>query len=471
MLRASVASILSVTGGELLCGVRDAHAVGIAIDSRRCEPHCLFVALPGTRTDGHEHLGSALERGARVLIVTRGPAALDEALRAAHARGASVVRVADGVEAIQRLAAWHRDRLVCRVVGITGSTGKTTTKDMLVAALSTTLRVVGTRDNRNNELGVPLTILEAGADTDVLVVEMGMRGVGQIARLAAIARPDMGLITNVGSAHVEVVGSLEGIVDAKAELLEALPAQGVAVLNADDAHTPTLARRSRARVVTYGLGPGADVRADGITVDDAGRASFTLFSDRGSGRLTCPVPGRHNVYNALAAAAVALELGVALEHIASGVAAAAMTPMRMEVFSTARGITVINDAYNANPTSMRAAVETLAAMEAQGKRVAVLGDMAELGSLAELEHFQLGEAIARAGIDELVTVGELARRIAQGAHAVGMSAEHVRPCATPEEAVEVLDDLLSPGDVVLVKASRVMGLETVVEGVVEPRVG
>lgn len=471
MLRASVDTIVNVTGGELICGDRDAYASDIAIDSRACAPRCLFVAIEGEHADGHDYLDSALENGARVLMVTRDPGALTPVLTTALTRGASVVRVEDPIRAIQDLASWYRERLLCPVVAITGSTGKTTTKDLLVSVLSRSMRVVGTRDNRNNELGVPLTILSAGSDTDVLVVEMGMRGLGQIARLCEIARPLIGLVTNVGSSHIEVVGSQDAILRAKAELVEAIPEDGAVFVNGDDANSRGLAGRAIAEVSRYGLEEACDVRGADVEIDAAGHAAFVMQTPQGSAEVHCPVPGRHNVYNSLAAAAVALRLAVPLEQVAEAIGVATVTSMRMETLSTATGVTVVNDAYNANPSSMRAAVDTLAEMETRGRRIAVLGDMAELGGLTDLAHFELGELVARSTVDVLVTVGPRAFRIAEGARAEGMPSDAVRPCATPDEALEVLEDLIERDDVLLVKASRVMGLETIVEGLVSPRVG
>ena len=336
----------------------------------------------------------------------------------------------------------------------------------MTAALATTKHVVATAGNRNNELGVPLTLLEAGASTEVLVVEMGMRGLGQIAHLCEIAGPTMGLITNVGASHIELLGSQEGVVQAKGELVSCLGPAGAAFLNGDDEYSKTIAATSPAPVTLYGLSPECAVRADDIELDAESRASFTLVAGGVSTPVTLPVPGRHNVYNALAAAAVALHLGVPAESIAQGLASADLTGMRMQVFSTAAGVTVVNDAYNANPSSMRAALETLAAMRVDGRRVAVLGDMAELGSLTELAHFQLGEVVARLGIDELVTVGPRALRIAEGALAEGMASGSVHSVASTAEACDVAAPLASPGDTVLVKASRVMGLEAVVDKLV-----
>lgn len=465
----SVDTIIDVTRATVLCAAPDAIASDVVIDSRHTTPGAVFVAMPGERVDGHEFGRTALERGARVVLVTKPAEELSELILAARERDAAVLRVDDALTAIQDLASYHRSRLHCDVIGITGSTGKTTTKDFVDAALSQTLRVVSTEGNSNNELGVPLTILRASMDTDVLVVEMGMRGLGQIADLCSIARPTLGLITNVGTSHIEILGSQDAIASAKGELIAALPSTGSAFLNGDDTTSATIAELSAAPVVRWGLSPNCDVTARDIVLDEASRPSFDIVSARGSVRVSLPVPGRHNVYNALAAAALALHLGVDPEAIAAGLSAATLSAMRMQVFTAASGITVVNDAYNANPVSMRAAIETLAEMHADGRRIAVLGDMAELGSLSEVAHFRIGEQVARLPIDALVTVGPRAMRIAQGARAEGMDPDAVRACVDAVEAVEVLDDLLEPGDVVLVKASRVMGLEAVCEGIVNPR--
>lgn len=469
MLIVSVRTLLQVTGGTLVVGSDDAVVHGLAIDSREVAPGGLFVALPGERVDGHAFLGAAISAGARAVIVTRD----DETVRASveeSGRDVGLIVVEDAQRAIDDLAAWHRERLTCPVIGITGSTGKTTTKDFLRDVLASRLKVIATSGNRNNELGVPLTLFEAGPDAEAVVVEMAMRGPGQIARLCEIARPTAGLVTNVGVSHVEILGSQEAIASAKGELARAIPPTGRVFLNADDGWSDALAADLACGTTRYGLGAGADVRADDVSISGDGAAVFTLVCEQGSETVTLPLPGRHNVYNALAAAAVGLYLELPLSDVVAGLEHATFSKWRMETFQSATGITIINDAYNANPTSMRAAIATLREMPAEGRRIAVLGDMAELGSLAELAHFEMGEFAAAVGLDALVTVGERARRIADGARAAGMPEASVRPCVSAAEASEVLDDLLSPGDVVLVKASRVMGLELVVEGMVEPRV-
>ncbi len=470
MLTLKVDTLTSVAEGTLVSGSGETMVNGISIDSRCVEPGAAFVAFSGEHADGHDFLEEAIARGARGLLVTRSAEQLEKVIESAVGRGIAVIRVPDALTAVQRLASYHRDRLFCPVVGVTGSTGKTTTKEFLTTVLGTRFKVISTRGNRNNELGVPLTVMDARADTDVLVVEMAMRGHGQISQLCDIARPGIGLVTNVGMSHIELLGTQEEIASAKAELVGYIPEEGVNFLNGDDAFTAVIALSSRAPVIRYGLGEACDVRAEEIKMDADSVASFDLVTSEARTRVTLSIPGRHNVYNALAAASVGIHLGVSPEQVLEGLAAASAGEMRMQSFTSAAGVHVINDAYNANPTSMRAAVETLAGMRAAQRRVAVLGDMAELGSLAELAHFRIGEEVARRPIDILVTIGERASRIADGARAEGMESDLVRPCATVEEASELLDDLLEPGDAVLVKASRVMGLERIVEGIVEPRV-
>lgn len=469
MLRIDVQTLLEVTDGKLLAGSEDVMVNGLAVDSRDVQPGCAFVAFVGARADGHAYVGEAVVRGARALIVTRDDEAVRAAAAASRHQQASLVLVADALEAVQALASHHRERLLCPVVGVTGSTGKTTTKDLMEAALTVKYNVVATHGNRNNELGVPLTLFEAGADTEVVVVEMAMRGRGQIARLCEIARPTHGLVTNVGMSHIELLGSAEAIADAKGELIEATDPAGAVYLNGDDALSERLAARAAAQVVTYGLGEENDVRAEAIAVAPEGTASFDVrLADGSSQPVSLRIPGRHNVYNALGAAAVSVDLGLSLEEVAEGLGCAVPGDMRMQVFTTASGVTVVNDAYNANPTSMRAALNALDDMSAEGRKIVVLGDMAELGSLAELAHFQLGEQLPQHRFDLLITVGGKAARIADGARAQGMAEDRIRPCVTVEEAASVLEDSVEPGDLVMVKASRVVGLERVVDGIVTP---
>jgi UDP-N-acetylmuramoyl-tripeptide--D-alanyl-D-alanine ligase len=466
MVTMSAARLAELTEGTVVRGTADVVFSGVEIDSRAVTPGMAFFALPGERTDGHAWVAAATRAGARVAVVSRFD---DEVAAALPSTPVTVVLVEDVAVSLRTLARIHRETLRCPVVGITGSTGKTSTKDFLVAALEPGRHVTATRGNRNNELGVPLTVLESGHRTDVLVVEMGMRAEGEITALCEMARPTLGVVTNIGQTHMELLGSQDAIVRAKGELVACVPSSGRVFLNGDDAWSRELEASVHAPVTWYGLLDGADVRATDIETDEMGRPTLTLSAAGESVRFSLPVPGRHHAYTAAAAAAVALHLGADLNTVAEGLAQVVPTGMRMQMFTAANGVTIINDAYNANPTSMRAAVVALSDMRS-GARIAVLGDMGELGSLSELAHFRLGEAVAASGIERLVTVGERAHRIAAGAIARGMAPDAVRPCTTVEEASEVLDDLLHSGDVVLVKASRSMGLERIVEGILEPHV-
>lgn len=468
MLTASADTIARVTRGVIVAGTGSAVANDVTVDSRSAAPGCVFIALSGERSDGHDHLEDALRSGARVLIVTRALTQLVPAARRASEAGAAVIQVSDAAVALQELASWHRRRLHATVVGVTGSTGKTTTKDFLTAALSRRMRVVATEGNMNNEIGLPLTVLRAGSDTDVLVVEMGMRGLGQIARLAEVAAPDIGLVTNVGTSHIELLGTQDAVANAKGELVRAIGPQGAVFLNGDDAYSDALALDSKAPVALYGLSDRCSVRAEEIACDETSHASFDLVTPEGTVRLELPLPGRHNVYNALAAAAVALRLAVPLDDVRAGLESASVSDMRMQTFVTADGVTIINDAYNANPSSMRAALETLGDMRVAGRRIAVLGDMAELGSLSELAHFQVGEQLANVDVDMLFAIGPRASRIADGARAEGLAEERVRRFPDAEEAIGEVAAAARANDVVLVKASRVMRLERIVEGLVGP---
>jgi UDP-N-acetylmuramoyl-tripeptide--D-alanyl-D-alanine ligase len=468
VLTLSAGRLAATTGGDVVYGSPDLMVNGFVIDSRQAIRGSAFVALPGEKVDGLGFVGAAFDAGARVAVVSHWDGEVARAQLEGRPGDHAVVLVADTAAALTALAAYHRSRLHCRVIGITGSTGKTSTKDFLAAALGARFRVVATKGNRNNELGVPLTLLDAGADTDVLVVEMGMRGPGQIESLCDLARPDAGLVTNIGQTHMELMGSQEAIVAAKGELVRCISADGAVFLNGDDSLTRELASASAASITWYGVTEGVDVRASDLEVDESGCPTVTLAAGEESARVRLPVPGRHNAYTAAAATAVALWMGVPLDDIAAALEQVTVSDMRMQVFTAANGVTVVNDAYNASPTSMRAAVAALADMKAEGSRIAVLGDMAELGTLSELAHFKLGEDVARSGIEALVTVGELARHIGDGARVAGMDADAVRACASVDEASEVLDDLARSGDIVLVKASRSVGLERVVEGILNP---
>jgi len=445
-----LSDLAAVAGGRVVG--EDVAVTSLTVDSRDVRPGALYVALRGERRDGHEYAAAALGGGAAAALVEREIAAVGP-----------VVVVGNTGQALLDLAAEERGSLSSRVVGITGSTGKTCTKDFAAAVLSARYGVRASPASFNNEVGVPLTILGADEGTEALVCEMGSRGVGHIAMLCRVARPDIGIVTNVGVAHLELFGSRENIVRSKAELVEALPTNGVAVLNADDPVVRTYAGRTGARVVTFGTSPDADVRAVDVELDDEARASFTLLAGGERERVELAVPGEHMVENALAAAACGMAVGVTLAECAAALKGARVSAWRMETFTTSDGVRVINDAYNANPTSMAAALRS-ARWVARGRRlVAVLGHMAELGPISQEEHERIGSLVARLEVDRLITVGDQAREIERAAVRDGVALRDVANHGTVDEALIDLRTSVRQEDVVLIKASRVAGLERLAE--------
>ena len=459
MIPLTLKEIADVTAGRLADADPDAVITGVAVDSRAVRPGELFVALPGRRTDGSLFAAAAAEAGAAATLA-------QESTVFAGPR----VEVADPLAALAAIGGAVRKRSAAAVIGVTGSNGKTTTKDLLAAALATTLATVANRASFNNEVGLPLTLARIEEGTQAVVVEMGARGPGHIAALARLARPTVGVVVNVGESHLGMFGSREAIAKAKGELVESLPPDGTAVLNADDPQVAAMAGRTVARVVTFGQGPGAQVRAERVTLADDGRASFTLVTPDGTAPVTLPAPGEHLVSCALAAAAAAAVCGVGPAAVAAGLATATLSPMRMQVRHRPDGLTVVNDAYNANPSSMAAALKTLAALGRPGGRtVAVLGEMAELGPTAADEHDRIGRLATRLGIGRLVGVGEPGRVMVNAARMEGMWPEEAEAVADPDAALALLTPVLGPDDIVLVKASRVVALDRVADALLAPR--
>jgi UDP-N-acetylmuramoyl-tripeptide--D-alanyl-D-alanine ligase len=429
-MRLWTSELAAACGGRLL-GL-DVAVDGASFDSRALQPGQLFVPVVAER-DGHAFVGAAIDAGAVAYLSSAG---------AVDAR-ATAVEVADTAEAFLALGRLARERVGERVVGVTGSVGKTTVKDLTAAVLARTFRTTANARSFNNELGLPATLLGAPDGTEAVVVEMGMRGFGEIARLCEVARPTVGVVTIIGEAHIgRVGGTLDGVAQAKGELVEALPPSGTAVLNAEQPFVTSLAARTAARVLTFGCGVG-EVRADGVVLDELARPRFTLRTPWGAAEVALGVSGAHNAANAAAAAAVGLTLGVPLAAVAAGLAAATVSSWRMEMRRAPSGALVVNDAYNANPTSVVAALDALAALAGTGRRVAVLGPMAELGDDAAERHRAVA-AHARSLDLELITVG---------------TADYgVAPCRDHDAAIAALGDL-GAGDAVLVKGSRVAGLE------------
>ena len=499
-MRLNAKQIAAYTGGTFAVEPLDPRALltGITWDSRDVCAGDLYVALPGERADGHDFVAAALSAGALGALVMQ-PVA-EDVWALARELGAAVIDVPDTAGAVTDLAREWRSHLQGRVIALTGSTGKTTTKNLVRDVLAAAHSVVATVGNQNNELGVPKTLLSAEPETEAVVVEMGMRGTGQIAELCSFVRPDWGLVVNVGESHIELLGSRENIARAKSELFEALPAGvGRAFANLDDDFAAFMAERGRLSERSVALSgfaghPDAALRgaleresaacdqavwAEDVSLDAEGRPRFTLCArdaaDHDDGALFATVErvpcalsltGAHNVDNACAAASVGFALGLDLATIAAALGASVPEPGRQEVIAARGGFTVINDAYNASPDSMRASLATFAATDVAGRRIAVLGDMGELGSFAPACHEGVGAAAASHHLDKLICIGELARHIAAGAEAAGMDAARISRADTVADVLEELDALLEPGDAVLVKASHFMGLTRIVEGLV-----
>ena len=449
MIPRLLSEVAEAVGGRLRGN--DATVSVVETDSRRVEPGALFVALPGTRSDGHEFVHEALARGAAAAIV-----------QSAGSDG-TVIEVADTGRALLDLAADERRRMDARLIGVTGANGKTSTKDLSAAVLSTRFRTWANPASFNNEVGLPMTLLGAEPGTEVVIAEMGARREGDVALLCEVARPDVVVVTNIGVAHMGIFGSWDAIARAGAEPVEWLGRDGVAILNADDAVVRAYGDRARARVVTFGVDAPADVRALDVVLDDDGRASFSLEVGGERERVDLAVAGEHMVPNALAAAAIGIEFGLTAAECAAALKGARISAWRMETFTTSRGVVVVNDAYNANPESMSAALKTSRWMARRGRLAAVLGHMAELGPIAFEEHERLGELLVRIGVDRLITVGEPARAIARAAIREGQLPQDVASYGEPAEAANDVRVWARPGDVVLLKGSRVVGLERAAE--------
>lgn len=435
--------------GKLLRGDPARTVSAICTDSRALKAGDLFLALRGEKFDAHEFLAQAAKLGATGAVVEKMPPDLPESF--------CVIRVADTLAALQKIAAAYRRSLPLEVVAITGSNGKTSTKDFTAAVLGERFRVVKTQGNFNNHIGLPLTILRADRRDEIGVFEIGMNHPGEIAPLAEIAWPDVAIITNIGTAHIEFMGTQEAIAQEKGMLAEAVSEGGTVILPAEDPYADALAKRTRAQVIFAGIERGK-IRAADISTDENG-SRFTLENAAGeTAQARLAVPGHHMIRNALLAVATGTVFGLSLEECAAGLAKVQLTSGRLEQKSI-RGIRVLDDSYNANPDSMIAALRTLAAMP--GRHIAVLGQMGELGAESDRGHRSVGEAVAREKIACVITVGPVAKRIAESAREHG--AAQIFTADTTAEAAALLREIAREGDTVLVKGSRSARMETVLE--------
>ncbi len=451
--------IINSVEGELIQGNAGIKITGVSIDSRTINPGDLFFAIIGEKKDGHNYIDKAVENGAKAVIVDR---------IVETDANITVIKVKDTTHALQELARSYRQHLRgLKVVAITGSAGKTSTKDMIGSLLQVKYKIKKTRGNLNNYYGLPLTILEFNGDEEVAVLEMGMSALGEIDLLCRIAKPDIAVITNVGETHLETLGNIENVAKGKSELIAALAEDGIAVLNYDNDYVRAMKKVFKGKqIVYYGLSPEADIYADEIINDSSNSIKFSLNYQNENINLKLDRPGRHNVYNALSAVAVARLLDLSWQNIKEGFSQVEYSALRWDVKRTDNDITIINDTYNANPLSMKAVVEAICSM--QGERIIVtLGAMLELGNREKDAHLELGQYLKDKQVDTLITVGEIASIIADGAENAGMEKYKIKRVKDNQKALIYLNNYLKPGDILLVKGSRGNKMEEIVKALLD----
>ena len=451
MNRLHISEIVNLANAQLEPGDRDVVVEKISTDSRTLKRGELFVALRGENFDGHDFVEAAAKAEASGAIV-------DFSWKGKVPARFAVIRAQDTLVAYQTIASNYRNSLALKVLAITGSNGKTSTKDFVASVLAQRFRVTKTEGNFNNHIGLPRTILEAATNDEVAVWEIGMNHPGEVAALAKIAAPDAAIITNVGVAHIEFMGSRDTIAKEKGALAEAIGRDGTVILNADDSFSETIAARTRAKVMFAGIKNGT-VRAIDIRQTPAG-SEFTILEGAHRCRAQLPVPGLHMVQNALLAVAAGRAFGLSIEECATGLVAAPLTKARLQI-KEIQGVQFIDDSYNANPDSMKAALRTLVELDAEGKRIAVLGEMRELGEESERGHREVGEAAAEFGVDQVIAIGDNGAVIARAAKNAGL--EHSLAVRSTNDAAAVLREISAPGDLVLIKGSRASQTERVIE--------
>lgn len=444
-----IADIVRWSNGRLLCGDPQKEVTSVSINSREIQPGALFVPIVGEKVDAHQFIPSALESGAAAVLTQEHE----------EARGEGAwIRVEDTVQALQDIAAGYRSRFAIPAVGITGSVGKTSTKEMVAAALSAEKKVMKTAGNFNSQIGLPLTMFGLEQGQDVAVIEMGMSDFGEMSRLSAIARPACAVMTNIGISHIEQLKTQENIRAEKLHIIDCFPEDGVLYLNVDDPMLAELMGALPVKTVGYGIDHPCAYRAENISCD--GEATcFRLSYPEGEAEIRIPAIGEHHVRNALAAIAVARGMGLSLSAIQQGLSHYQNAAMRQQIHRL-RYLTVIDDSYNASPDSAKSGLSVLMQLQNKGRNIAVLADMLELGEYSVQAHYQLGEAAAQMGVGLLVSVGERAREIARGAADQGIP---VQECQTNQEAIDYLKERLRPGDAVLVKGSRGMHTDEIVK--------
>lgn len=444
--------VLKATDGSLIQSGKSQYCIGVSTDTRTILPGNIFIALTGDNFNGHDFLNVACHSGAAMVIIS------DPSYLESIASDVSVVLVGDTKDSLERLAHFYRMKFDIPVIAVTGSNGKTTTKDMITALLSSKMNVCSTEKNYNNEIGLSKTLLSMTRETEVCVVEMGMRGMGQISELCRIAAPTIGVVTNVGTSHIGILGSQENIAKAKGELIEALPDTGIAVLNEDDPFVIKMGQHFKGNVIGYGINGNYTVRGSDIQFE-SGYTKYVCTCFDEAFRVKLNLLGVHNVYDALAATAATRVIGIDTNRIQKAFSSFMPGNQRQSILNI-NGITIMDDSYNANPLSMEMAFHSLKQIEGK-HHLLVLGDMGELGNKENELHYTTGLKAASLGFDGLITVGKLSRQIAIGARDGGM--EHVTECETNIEAAAALADMAHPGDVILIKGSHFMQMGTIIE--------
>lgn len=457
----TIKEILDVTGGKLINGDLNQKIKDFSLDSRTIKRGDIFIAIPGSRFDGHQFLKEVVRKLASGIIIKEGyalPLALPKV----------VIRVKDTIEALGSIAGLYRKQFHGPLISITGSVGKTSTKEIVSAVLGQKFSVHKTEGTLNNHIGVPLTLMGLNSNSQVAVVELGMNKSGEIGYLANITRSDVGIITNIGPVHLEYLGDVEGIINAKSELLDLLGKDKLAVLNRDDVYFSKLSKNVKSRLITVGRHSHSDFQALDLVVCEDGCLNFKIMAKPFSEILEVKLPiiGLHNIYPALIAAAVGYGLGLKANEIINGLGNIVLPKMRLELKEIA-GIKVIDDCYNANPISMAGALDTLAEMKTSGKKIFICGDMLELGKDSVMFHEELGLKVSKCEINKLITVGNYSKSVSSKAIESGMSVEDVNECKNNIDVIEVLAHWLEPGDIVLVKGSRANHMEEIIKGIEE----
>ncbi len=460
MISFNCAELVGAVGGELLWGNAEQVFTGVTTDSRKVAENNLFIPLVGEKFDGHDYIEQCFNTGAAVCLTQKPIPQVDNV---------TAILVDDTGKALRDLATWHRNKYNIPVIGITGSVGKTSTKDMISCVLAKQYEVLKTQGNFNNEIGLPLTLLNLNDSHEVAVIEMGMSGFGEISRLTNIAQPQIAVITNIGVSHIEKLGSQQGILKAKLEILEGLKPGGLVVLNGDDPLLRELKGKLNLKTVYYGLNSGIDYNAqDYESLGEAG-TQFNIKLGSKTYKVAIPVPGIHNVYNALAAIAVGIEMNIPMNVIVDGIAEYSPGNMRQNII-TYNGMKIINDAYNASPQSMQAAINVLEELCSKTRGIAVLGDMLEMGTMSEELHYSVGSFIKDKKIDYLITVGKDSKNITQAVADSGNQTIKLQHFDNNNEALKYILSVISQGDFILIKGSRGMKMEQIADGIIKSNV-